>query len=63
MLQVRRIAAARGVPTDRVEALVRSQTEPPQWGFLGRARINVLKLNLALDQALGAPAAPAAASR
>ena len=37
MLQVRRVAAARGVPADQVEALVRSLTEPPQWGFLGRA--------------------------
>ncbi len=63
MLQARRVAAARGVPVDRIETLVGALTEPPQWGFLGRSRVNVLKLNLALDEALGAPATPASASR
>lgn len=63
MLQVRRVAAARGVPADRIGALVAALTEPPQWGFLGRARVNVLKLNLRLDQELGAPAAPAVVSQ
>jgi K+-transporting ATPase ATPase C chain len=57
-MQVNRVATARGVPADRVRALVESSTEAPQFGFLGRARVNVLTLNLALDEALGAPAPP-----
>ena len=48
-LQVPRIAAARGIPVDRVHDLIRAHTEPPAFGFLGRARVNVLELNLALD--------------
>ena len=40
---------------DRVRELIRAHTEPPTFGFLGRARVNVLELNLALDEALGAP--------
>jgi K+-transporting ATPase c subunit len=38
-----------------VHELVRWHTEAPTLGFLGRARVNVLVLNLALDEALGAP--------
>jgi K+-transporting ATPase ATPase C chain len=55
-LQARRVAAARGVPLDRVRQLVEAHTEPPTLGLLGRARVNVLELNLALDAAFGAPA-------
>ena len=54
-LQAPRVAAARGVPVERVQELIRSHTEPPTFGFLGRARVNVLELNLALDATLGAP--------
>jgi K+-transporting ATPase ATPase C chain len=53
-LQAARVARARGVPIERVRALVDAQTEPPTFGFLGRARINVFELNLALDADLGA---------
>jgi K+-transporting ATPase ATPase C chain len=53
-LQVRRVASARGVPIDRVRALIDTHTELPTFGFLGRARVNVLELNLALDGARGA---------
>ena len=49
-LQVARVAAARGLNKDKVKDLVDSYTEPPQWGFLGEARVNVLLLNVALDQ-------------
>jgi K+-transporting ATPase ATPase C chain len=59
-LQAKRVATARGVPVERVRALVREHTEPPTFRFLGRARVNVLELNLALDAALGAPAPVAA---
>jgi len=54
-LQAPRVAAARGVSVERVQELIRSHTEPPTFGFLGRPRVNVLELNLALDATLGAP--------
>ncbi|MEA9579319.1 potassium-transporting ATPase subunit KdpC [Xanthomonas nasturtii] len=50
-VQVRRVAAARGWPEQRVAALLQSVTEAPQFGLLGQPRVNVLALNLALDQA------------
>ena len=40
----------------RVRELIAAHTEPPTFGFLGRARVNVLELNLALDESLGTPA-------
>jgi potassium-transporting ATPase KdpC subunit len=52
-LQAPRVASARGVPVERVRELIHGHTEPPTLGFLGRARVNVLELNLALDAALG----------
>jgi K+-transporting ATPase ATPase C chain len=54
-MQTARVASARKAPIDRVRALVQAHTESPTFGFLGRARVNVLELNLALDEALGAP--------
>ena len=52
-LQASRVASARGVSVDRVRDLIQAHTEPPTFGFLGRARINVLELNVALDETLG----------
>ena len=49
-LQIARVAASRGMGEDKVKALVERFTEPPQWGFLGQARVNVLLLNVALDE-------------
>src|ERR1017187_6399239 len=48
-LQIARVAASRGIGEDKVTALVERFTEPPQWGFLGQARVNVLLLNVALE--------------
>jgi K+-transporting ATPase ATPase C chain len=48
-LQAGRIAKARGVAINQVKTLIAQQTEAPELGFLGEARVNVLKLNLALD--------------
>jgi len=48
-LQAARVAAARGVAIERIRALIEAHTEGPTFGFLGRARVNVLELNLALD--------------
>jgi K+-transporting ATPase ATPase C chain len=50
-LQISRVAVSRGMSEDKIKALVDQFTEPPQWGFLGQARVNVLLLNVALDQA------------
>ncbi len=48
--QVPRIAAARGMTEDAVRELVRSHSEGRQWDVLGEPRMNVLRLNLALDE-------------
>jgi K+-transporting ATPase ATPase C chain len=55
--QIPRIAQARGVAADRIEALVASHTEERDLAILGEPRVNVLVLNLALDQQFGRPVA------
>jgi len=47
--QMGRVAEARGIRPDHVEALVKKFTDGPQFGFLGEPRVRILELNLALD--------------
>jgi K+-transporting ATPase ATPase C chain len=47
--QVARIAAERSLSADRVRQLVDEHTQGRILGFLGEPRVNVLRLNLALD--------------
>lgn len=48
--QVSRIAAERGIAPERIGALVEQFTEPRDLGYLGEPRVNVLRINLALDE-------------
>lgn len=55
LFQIDRVTAARGgnrADRDRIEALVKSHIELPQFNLFGEERVNVLKLNLALDSLL-----------
>jgi K+-transporting ATPase ATPase C chain len=49
LFQVPRIARARGLPEERLKALVNELTEGRTFGVLGEPRVNVLAINLALD--------------
>ena len=50
LIQVNRVAAARGLSTEQVGDLVRSHIAGRALGFIGEEKVNVLDLNLALNQ-------------
>jgi len=50
LYQVRRVARVRGLRKEAVNDLVVHHTEGREFGLLGEPRVNVLRLNLALDQ-------------
>lgn len=47
--QAGRVARARGLPVERVRALIAEHALAQRFGFLGEPRVNVLELNLVLD--------------
>jgi potassium-transporting ATPase KdpC subunit len=47
--QAPRVAKARNIPVERVNALIARTIQPRQFGILGEPRVNVLQLNMALD--------------
>ena len=49
-VQLARVAKARGLNAQQVQASIDANTQSPTLGILGQARVNVLKLNLALDE-------------
>lgn len=48
-LQASRVAVARGLPIEALQALLARYTTPPDFGVLGESRVNVLLINRALD--------------
>jgi K+-transporting ATPase ATPase C chain len=48
--QIPRVAVARNVSIEKISEVVDQAIELPQFGFLGEPRVNVLRLNRALDQ-------------
>ena len=50
-VQVQRVAQARGMSAEQVMKIVEENIEKPFLGFLGTEKVNVLKLNVALEEA------------
>ena len=53
--QVPRVAKARGVTAERLQAIVDANVEGRAFGVIGEPRVNVLMVNLALDRQFGRP--------
>jgi len=49
-VQVKRIAAVRKISEEKIRALVDQHIDKPLLGFIGPEKVNVLKLNIALDE-------------
>lgn len=47
--QLARVARVRGIPEARLQGLVAAHTESRTFGLFGESRVNVIRLNLALD--------------
>jgi K+-transporting ATPase ATPase C chain len=52
-IQIARVARERGVSEDLIRPLVKKYTDDPTFGVLGESRVNVLRLNIALDDTFG----------
>ncbi|WP_172284153.1 potassium-transporting ATPase subunit KdpC [Chryseobacterium sp. LAM-KRS1] len=50
LYQVKRVAKERNLSEARIESLVKTNTEKPLLGLFGSSKVNVLKLNIALDK-------------
>ena len=49
-IQIRRVASARQLPEDKLNDLVERYTQGPLLGIFGPPKVNVLRLNVALDE-------------
>jgi K+-transporting ATPase ATPase C chain len=49
-IQVKRIAAVRNIPQEKIRALVSQHVEKPLLGLFGTERVNLLQLNIDLDR-------------
>jgi K+-transporting ATPase ATPase C chain len=49
-IQVARIAKFRNIPVNKINAIIVDNTEQPLFGIFGPAKVNVLKMNVALDE-------------
>ena len=50
-VQIKRIALARGISESAIKEIVEKQIQKPFLGIFGTAKVNVLKLNIALEEA------------
>jgi K+-transporting ATPase ATPase C chain len=50
LVQISRIAKARGIEKEKIQELVKRMTVKPLFGFLGPEKVNVLKINIELDK-------------
>jgi len=54
-LQLSRVAKARGMESQKVQELIRQNTDKADFGVLGEEGVNILMLNLALDSSVAKP--------